>query len=169
MPTPTDIAKFRYKISEQLTVVRGFLYDCSDVMNALLRRAERRNENDPSTYCILMVNKIVPKDPTRAYSDQRNIYFRKDTTSNIFYMEYTGRAPENNNGVIAYEHDVYFFPDAFFVTVPYDYQALDKYIDEGTEPETKVRSVSKNLAAFVNNNDNIPFALSPTHTQPLVI
>lgn len=168
MPSTQDIAAFRYGITEKLQTATGYLYLCNDQMNAFLRNEEGLPAESTATYSLLMCQKTVPPVPGMATSDQRNIFFKNDLNDTIFYRERTNGPAEVKNGRTAFEYDVYFFPDAMFITVVGDYISLDKWLEGGPTPTTKRRKVSASLSNFINTNDGDPFVLSPAHTDPLV-
>lgn len=168
MPSTQDIAAFRYGITEKLQIATGYLYLCNDQMNAFLRKKEGLPADSKATYNLLMCQKTIPPVPGMVTSDQRNIFFRDDLKDTIFYQEKTNSPAEVKNGHTAFEYDVYFFPDAMFITVVGDYISLENWQNGGNEPTAKHRKVSASLRNFINTNDGDPFVLSPAHTDTLI-
>lgn len=166
MPTPSQIAEFRYGTKAPLQSAKGFLHFCSAKMNELLKIEEQIPEHVPAIYCLLICNKILPPAPSGTESPQRNIYFRYDLQNNIFFMEPTGNTDESGP-IIAFEYEVLFFPQAIFISVKEDYIALEKWLKNGPEPTLNLKTVNAHLAEFINNNDGDKFILTQGHTEQL--
>ncbi|WP_169704756.1 hypothetical protein [Runella slithyformis] len=166
MPTPSQIAKFRYGTKETLQSATGFLHFCSAEMNELLKSTEKIPGHVPAIYCLLICNKILPPAPSGTESPQRNIYFRYDLQNNIFFMEPTGNTDESGP-IIAFEYEVLFFPQAMFISVKDDYIALENWLKNGQAPTLNIRSAHNNLANFINDNDGDTFILTQGHTRKL--
>jgi hypothetical protein len=166
MPTPSQIAEFRYGTKEPLQSATGFLHFCSAEMNDLLKSKEKIMVDTPAIYCLLICNKILPPGTSGTESPQRNIYFRYDLQNNIFFMEPTGNTDESGP-ITAFEYEVLFFPQAMFISVKDDYIALEKWLENGPEPTLNLRTAHGHLADFINDNDGDAFILTQGHTRKL--
>ncbi|WP_159477633.1 hypothetical protein [Dyadobacter sp. 3J3] len=163
--TPQDIAKFRHGITDDLQSATGYFYFCKEKMTKLFKRVEGREDWEPVTYCVLMVDKVVPPNPS-VPSTQRNIYFRYDLSNNIFYMQRTGKIEKDAAGdILAYEFEVFFFPQALFISVKNDYPAIERWLKSDIVPNTNLRDVKSHLTGFINDNDGDNFVLTNSHTR----
>lgn len=167
MPTPKDIALFRYGIKEELLSVTGYLYFCNEQLNTLLKEKEGILASTPTVYCILMNKKGVGVDDQQNTSTQRNVYFRYDLSNTIFFMGFTGNSEIKDGKVLAFEYEVYFFPQATFLTIEDDYIALEKWLAGENSPTIKARTAINDLMKFINDNDGKPFSLTKDHTPKL--
>lgn len=161
MATPSDIAKFRHGTTADLQMATGFFYFCDDKLNQLFKQLE--GVSGPAIYAVLMCKKEIPAPATGTISNQRNIYFRYDLQKVVFYIENHEGGRTGANG--EKEQDVYFFPDAAFISVKDDYIALDKWIKNQVRPTLFSKNIGSGLDGFVNRTDgHTDFILTSTHT-----
>lgn len=166
-PNVQDIAVFRNNIKGNLQTATGYLYECNDELNAVFSKLETPESDEVKIYNVLMVNKPTIAIQSGQTSDQRNIYFRYDTTLNIFHMQPTGKSEAKDGVHLADEFDVYFFPDASFISVLSDYVALEEFLATGKTFGTKIHNAGKSLANYLNNNDNQKFVVTNSHTNTI--
>lgn len=178
MASAQNIANFR-ESGRNLILVTGYMYECNDQINALLR--EREKETDEQTpadarYYIVMFEKGEKINPVSRTSAQRNIYVRHDLEKNIFVAEATQNVwkptPEElqtfPHARETPKYDIYFFEDGNFMTVADDYVKLEEWLlDQNTQLDISVRPIKTELEKFIANTNGDPFNATRLHTTRL--